>query len=932
MSYNNFIAEVIQKSRQPLPENTSYEFEGRFLNFDRKSFDVLRKKLKDMSDNPNKKEWKPYSVSDYYDFIIDGKRYTSIPGENNLRMMEKIGLLYLKQNSIKFALSQERDEGISPDIMFDGDELKFLSDVKRVELKRKKKRTTFEVKNIKIDMTEVIQDERLKYEVELEINPKYLYKQEELFKQLIDIIRKFVPSTEDIIQYYNYEMTNGMKNKNDELIYGTISRARDLKIEDITYNGILKNYVASVKADGEYRFLLFHRTGIWLLYPKHIIKRLGDLSGDYPDNTILVGELITKDKLKNKNMPIDSEEIFIPFDATVIEGENISRKKYNLRREYINKFFKNDSYININGSNKLFIKHKRYFLINSIESFYSTMEDIMYERENVFYKEDGFILTPDRSPYITSGASKHFSERILSLNTDICKWKPKEKLTLDFLYEFDGEHIIKTKNREIIHFKGTPLSKNFRFIELESIKNRSGSIVEFKPVEIIGDVVVLKPDRIREDKIFPNDYSPVVENIYHLLMNPIEKETLLGQDTVLMRKFHNRLKRELLNDVPKKSILIDIGSGKGGDITKWKKFSKVLAIEPNRNYIHEFEKRLRNYDLQDKVEILNTRGEDTDAILENVKTFLPEDLEGKQVCISFMFSLSFFFESDSSVQSLADTINKINELVNERDGNKCEILFITLDGKRLQVLFEKMNNSKIPGISNVDLNTISLSHKDSDKSLKISIKDSRTVSETQTEYFVSMDELFEKINYFAPKLIYASNETKNLIMSKQEEIYSSLVIYGKAFYSHEKVIETPSSRLPVFLDIAIEDNGSYYAKGDDKVQLMFHLGKGIYRIATIDNGVSIIHSILKLISKDYTQEDTQSRHMRAERFIEKLDYDLSIVNISVTTGYKINIIEQTSIRKYGEGRKNIFLYLNKDNTFEPLVRKINNGEYCSVFE
>ena len=931
MSYKNFISEVIKRSKQPLPENASYEFEGRFLNFDRKSFETLRNKLKDMSNNPAKKEWKPFSLSDYYDFIIDGKRYTSIPGENNLRMMEKIGILFKKENNIKFALSQEREEGLSPDIMFDGDKLRFLSDVKRVELKRKKKRTTFEVKNIKIDMTEVVQDEILKYEVELEIDPKYLSKQEQLFKQLVDIISKFVPRTEDIIQYFNFEMTNGTKDKNDDLIYGTISRARDLKIEDISYNGILKNYVASVKADGEYRFLVFHRTGIWLLYPKHIIKRLGDLSGDYPENTILAGELITKDKLKNKNMVIDAEEIFIPFDVTVIAGENVSRKKYNLRREYIIKFFKNDSYININGSNKLFIKHKQYFLINSIDTFYNVMEDVMKERETVFYKEDGFIITPDRSPYITSGASKQFPERILSLHSDICKWKPKEKLTVDFLYEFDGEHIIKTKNRDVIHFKGTPISKKFRFIELESIKNRSGSIVEFRPIEIIGDVVVLKPDRIREDKIFPNDYY-IVENIYHLLMNPIEKETLLGKDTVLMRKFHNRLKRDLLNDVPKNSILIDIGSGKGGDITKWKKFSKVLAIEPNRNNVHEFEKRLKNYDLEDKVEILNTRGEDTDTIEENVKTFLPEDLEGNQVYISFMFSLSFFFENDTSIQSLSDTINKINEVVSERDGNKCEILFITLDGRRLKCLFEKLNNSKIPGLSNVDLNTISLSHKESENRLKISIKDSKTVSETQTEYFVFMDKLFEEINYFSPKTIYASNESKNLIMSEPEEIYSSLVIYGKAIYSEEKIVETPNTRLPVFLDIAIESNGSFYAKGDDRTQLMFHLGKNIFRIATINNGVSIVHSVLKLISKDYLAEDTQSRHTRAERFTERLDYDLSVDNISMVTGYKLNVIEQTSMRKFGEGKKSIFLYLNKDGTFEPLVKKINNTEYCSIFE
>ena len=94
----------------------------------------------------------------------------------------------------------------------------------------------------------------------------------------------------------------------------------------------------------------------------------------------------------------------------------------------------------------------------------------------------------------------------------------------------------------------------------------------------------------------------------------------------------------------------------------------------------------------------------------------------------------------------------------------------------------------------------------------------------------------------------------------------------------------------------------------------------------------MVHSVLKLISKDYLKEDTQSRHARAENFIESLDYNISVDNISEVTGYNINVIEQTSIRKFGEGRKNIFLYLNKDGTFEPLVKKIDNTNYCSVFE
>lgn len=931
MSYTKFVKDMISRSKGPLPDNASYEYEARFLNFDKDSFQNLKSKLIMMSNNPAKQDWKPLVKTETHDFIISGRRYTSIEGSDNLKVMDKIGLMFHRKNNIKFALSQEREQGISEDVIFVNNEIKFLSDVKEVELRRKKLRTTFQVQKIKIDMTEVLQNGVVKYEVEIEIDPKYYNKQEKLFEQLIMIIEKFIPSYEDIIEFFNSSMTNGKKLNKDSLIFGVVSRARDLRIEDITSGGITKNYYVSVKADGEQRFLVTHKSGIWLLYPKNIIKRLGDLPDDMEEGTIIAGELITKDKIKDKTLYIDAENIFVPFDAIMVRGENIMRSNYEKRLSSMYSVLKEGSYVKVNQINKLYIHHKKYFKINSKDTFYKSMLDSLEERKKVIYKEDGLIITPIKSGYIPSGSTKDFKERILSKYSDVCKWKPSDKLTIDFLYEYNGNHIIKTKNRDVINFENTPISKYFKFIELNSLKSKSGSIVEFKPVEVTDNEIVLKPDRLRDDKIFPNDYY-IVENLYSLIMNPIRESTLLGNDTCLMRKFHNSIKRELFDDVTKDSYLIDIGSGKGGDITKWKKFKKVLAIEPNVSYIHEFERRLEDYNFRDKVDILNTRGEDTDTISANVSNFLPQDLDGKKVYISFMFSFGFFWETDKAIQSLADTINKINEIVFDRDGNRCEILFVTIDGKRLNTLLENFNSSKDPRTRMVDLNTIMISNKEGDKDLSISIKDSKTVVNTQTEYFVHLDQLFEKINYITPRLLYASNESSNIIMSESEVIYSSLVIYGKAVYSTEKIVSTPDTRLPVFLETAIEVNGKKYFKGDDKLEIIPHLGKSVYRVATIDNGVSLLHSTLKLISKDYINEDGLQRHERCEKFIETLNYNLSVDNISLTTGYKINVIEGTSMKRYGSGDKQIFLFKNRNGSFEPIVKKLEDGEYCSVFE
>ena len=80
MSYTEFVRDVIARSKQPLPDNATYEFEARFLNFDRKSFEDLKTKLKSISNNPAKKEWKPFVETETHDFIISGRRYTTVSG------------------------------------------------------------------------------------------------------------------------------------------------------------------------------------------------------------------------------------------------------------------------------------------------------------------------------------------------------------------------------------------------------------------------------------------------------------------------------------------------------------------------------------------------------------------------------------------------------------------------------------------------------------------------------------------------------------------------------------------------------------------------------------------------------------------------------------------------------------------------------------
>ena len=99
---------------------------------------------------------------------------------------------------------------------------------------------------------------------------------------------------------------------------------------------------------------------------------------------------------------------------------------------------------------------------------------------------------------------------------------------------------------------------------------------------------MLVPSRVRHDKIKPNSYD-IASDIWSDILLPIDNETMKGNTLLLMKRYHNRIKRELF--VGNGKYLLDIGSGRGGDINKWKGFDKIVAVEPNPEHIKELRRR-----------------------------------------------------------------------------------------------------------------------------------------------------------------------------------------------------------------------------------------------------------------------------------------------------------------------------------------------------
>lgn len=761
------------------------------------------------------------------------------------------------------------------------------------------------------------------YEVEvelLEIENNCIH----IFEQIIKNIKKYLPNYEEVIDFFNKTMT-GRDMKRDNLIYGTVSRARDLTFKDLvnykeTYSkGILDDYRVSVKADGEHKFLIFHSSGIWLVFPTNSIQKLGEIKGyEYMSNTIVAGEVITKDNMRDKNMVIESE-IFIPFDVLCYKGLVIKDfEDYDERRKYIMNDFGDGDILRIDNQIKLTIKYKKFFEINSIDTFYKSMEEALEERKKTFYKEDGLIITPKKSRYITTGGNPRLSlyQRNLFEYTDICKWKPPESLTIDMKYE-NGEFYV-MKDRELTDIRDIDVLKNMKVKPPQT-----SGIYEFKPIINNKDIEFVE-FRKRTDKPFPNSYE-IVSNLYKLSMSPITEATLRGTDISLMRKHHNIIKKNVLNDlsIADNSLLIDVGSGKGGDFDKFGKFSKILMIEPDEDNIKDLVIRSKEY--KNISSILKSRFEESEKVIDSVKLFLPKSIKQK-VYLSFMFSMTFFTKP-GNMDNIKRTLDLINKEIKDRGGKEVEIIFVTING---EIIDKIMNKKEYSGNSkSIKLNTIQIDKYKDQLGYDITISDSVTVKRTQREYPVYLEEFFGNLGYKFDKRGY---NTTDKIMSKVEKIYTASVSYGFAEFTGKTNYYFPIERIKVSTTDAYQVDDKIYMKDCDKLEPLFSLGTDVYRISVLDYDYSLIHSILKLTSQKYGDSDSIKRNEFAYKIATKIKFKLNDL-ISISSLFKFQIIEfQKSEKKvYGKYENIVFVYKHTDGTYEPLVRKENN-KLISIFK
>ena len=214
------------------------------------------------------------------------------------------------------------------------------------------------------------------------------------------------------------------------------------------------------------------------------------------------------------------------------------------------------------------------------------------------YKTDGYIFMPETMPYDSGNDELSFNKRVLTKYADIVKWKSAYNMTIDFAIIWTSNFIqlyVGDKNSndslpskpyiKISLFVGTPkFPFNPNDIDLTGLIDRkeqipSGSIVEFRWDITINKFVMT---RIREDKDSPN-LSTTASNNWEMIHLPIDIEVLKGRSDALIRKYHNRVKRNLFTESSDRignrgKSLLDIGIGRGGDLSKMLMFNKIIGL------------------------------------------------------------------------------------------------------------------------------------------------------------------------------------------------------------------------------------------------------------------------------------------------------------------------------------------------------------------
>jgi hypothetical protein len=649
--------------------------------------------------------------------------------------------------------------------------------------------------------------------------------------------------------------------------------------------------------------------------------------------TILDGELIPSAN-RYRNAPT-SEYYYLVFDCPTKPSRYYRElpEKYNA---YHQKRMELARQVGEKLSSDFLTVHAKTFLaFTTTSEFFDNMAE-MYrqQQQGLPFATDGVLFTPTNADYFPEGQTHPLPERVTTMYADVIKWKPATQQTIDFTISREQGQIRlyawNPKNKMHENFRGTTSApyKGYlsTFYDDDTLPNRSIFEMQWTGEDFF-------PLRQRSEKPVANSF-PVAVDVWKNIQDPITWETLRGSSLYLMRKYHNRVKNDLFRS--SSGVLLDIGSGRGGDIGKWQNYDAVLAVEPNEEHIQELRQRLSRSLMQHRVTVLQAGGEETKKIVDKVRAMT----DGKGVdTVSLMLSLSFF--SREGLGKVLDTVSKSLKA-------NGKILVLSVDGRSVEQYFSPPKLSKyslaplvpsatrvqqplVPSATRVQQPLVCSSHSCQEVDLgtaylranleenKLFISIPGTIVEDQEEHLVDLGAFLKGLRTRGRKMEYTlSRCDKQRFLSPAGRTLSS-------FYTS------------LFIDCTPRDLLCPLSKGKQKLRTSW-TGKNIYRLKY---GPSFLRAFLYAVFPSKASSQLVSRvakQLFGEDRPVKSNEDVSLVakklgvNIVLVSATAVDVVDYRSFEPAPVNGNFVFLLNNfpsaplGQGNFEALAQRNKDGK------
>ena len=457
-------------------------------------------------------------------------------------------------------------------------------------------------------------------------------------------------------------------------------------------SGVLScGYSVTDKADGT-RYLMY----VDNLHHVCLIPR---------DNKSLHSKLIYMgiDKLLKRNSIFDGEYVdttYYIFDCLVFNSKIVTEQNLTVRLKYCQLFankyssnnlalppssiksasFKNSTLppssiksasaktfrsptITSQTANYLKIKVKKFYFTD----VYTNAARIWKEKSKLTYVLDGLIFTPIYEPYFNKNIYKWKDYDTFDFFIRKIKVTESEELWKLYIAGFDP----KNGNYQHYEFKGIdgrgtffyklPGSHSFMretlrvpfTLDTVKVPRKLGASFDNNSVVEFKYNTMWKPFKQRQDKTFANGIK-ATNDAWISVSNPITIQNMkAGVPMFCGRQFHNKIKDGLIEKYSRNKKVLDIGSGAGGDIQKYKKHraSTVIGIDiVDVQYPHDT-RYMRFYKVPQN-----------QADSYNITTIIKNDPVKKFDVINCHFAVHYFFKSNATlanfVSNLKSTLNK----------------------------------------------------------------------------------------------------------------------------------------------------------------------------------------------------------------------------------------------------------------------------------